>query len=58
MDAAATELEAAASERAHLWSLLRDSGKEESTPPPQRSVPRRASVGHVSSARAAAWATP
>jgi hypothetical protein len=57
LDAAATELEAAASERAHLWCLLRDSGKEESTPP-QRAVPRRASVGNLTSARAAAWATP
>ena len=59
LDAAASELEAAAMERAHLWSLLRDSGKESALPPGAAQQGRRASTGHVTStARVAAWATP
>jgi hypothetical protein len=59
LDAAASELEAAAMERAHLWSLLRDSGKESAQPPGAAQQSRRASTGHVTpTARVAAWATP
>ena len=56
LDAAASELEAAASERAHLWSLLRDCGKDNA--PQQRAAHPRRPAEHVTSARAAAWATP
>ena len=46
-------------ERAHLWSLLRDSGKESAQPGAAQQQGRRASTGHVTpTARAAAWATP
>ena len=48
-------------ERTHLWSLLRDSGKEAAAQPGAAGSQhgRRASTGHVTpTARVTAWATP
>jgi hypothetical protein len=53
LDAAANELEAAATERSRLWQMLRE-GKP-SGPPAPAVVVRRRSVGRAGSCAAQAW---